>query len=376
MHVAERLEQARAVIATVVQPIVDRVPAADYLAAEDWRTMFRALKPLGYLGSTIPEALGGAGLSYVVYGRLLEELARGPLLLGEVVPPRTINYLGSAAQKARWLPGLFSGALVSTAAITEPQAGSDLRNLQCTAREVAGGFVVNGRKKYIKLGGVSDMMTVLVNTGMSPDGKKLTSRLVLERAQSPWQAIELDAVGLDRISYAELVFEDVFVPAENMLGAAGQGAEQFNRGIEASRAFIGIQSVGLAQRALDLAIAFTTKRHAFGRALAGFQAIQTQLANAATELEAARALCLHALAELDGGTRAPKLVAMAKLFASETAVRVCHAAMDSMGAAGLAREEGVERCWRDCRMLTVIDGASGIQRLIIGREIFGVSAFV
>lgn len=373
---AELVAAARTIVAATVEPQLAALPPGEKLAAEAWRTIYRALRPLGYLGSTIPRELGGGGLSYVNYGMLLEELAAGPLLLGEIVPPRTINYLGSPDQKTRWLPRLLSGDLVSTAAITEPQAGSDLRGLRCTARPVEGGFLVSGRKKWIKLGGVSDLMTLLVRTGEDPHGKPLTSRLVLEREHSPWTAVELPSVGLDAVSYSELVFEDVFVPAENLLGEAGQGAEQFNRGIEASRAFIGIQAVGLARRAVKIAVGFTRERTAFGRPLARFQAIQTALADAVTKLAAARALCLSALAQLDEGGRAPAAVAMAKLFATETAVEVCHVAMDSMGAAGLSREAGVERCWRDARMLTVIDGTSGIQRLIVGRDLFGASAFV
>ncbi len=369
------VEQARAIVAETVQPLVDALPPGGKLDAPAWRTMYRALKPVGYLGSTIPRELGGGGLSYVDYGLVLEELAAGPVLLGEIVPPRTINYLGSEEQKARWLPALFSGDLVTTAAITEPQAGSDLRNLQCMARRVSGGYRVSGQKKWIKLGGVADMMTLLVRTGDDANGRPLTSRLVLERSVSPWQSTELDAVGIEAISFAELSLEDVFVPEENLLGSAGQGAEQFNRGIEASRAFIGIQAAGIARRALDLAVAYVRDRTAFNRPLARFQAIQTQLADAATKLEAARSLCLAALTRLDGGTRAPSAVAMAKLFATETAVEICHLAMDTMGAAGLSRAAGVERCWRDARMLTVIDGTSGIQRLTIGRELLGAPDF-
>jgi alkylation response protein AidB-like acyl-CoA dehydrogenase len=374
-HQLELQERARDAVATVVAPIVDAVPQGAMLSAEHWRTIYRALAPLGYLGSTIPRELGGAGMSYTDYGLLLEALAEGPLVLGEIVPPRTINYLGNAEQKQRWLPRLFSGELVSTAAITEPQAGSDLRGLKTTAVEDGGSFRVNGVKKWIKLGGISDLLTLLVVTGRDTDGKPRTSRLVLEAAQSPWRSRELAAAGIEKISFAELYFDDVRVPAENMLGTPGLGAEQFNRGIEASRAFVGMQSVGIARHALDLATSFVKQRFAFGRPLARFQAVQISLADAATKLEAARLLCLKALAILDTGQRAPGAVSMAKLFATETAVEVCHAAMDSMGAEGLAREAGVERCWRDCRMMTVIDGTSGIQRLVIGRELFGMPAF-
>ena len=367
-------ERARETVARGVAPAVDALPRGEKLSAEQWRGIYRALKPLGYLGSTISRDIGGAGMAYVDYGLLLEALADGPLILGEIVPPRTINYLGTPEQKARWLPQLFSGDLVSTAAITEPQAGSDLRGLKTKAVDEGGHFRVNGVKKWIKLGGVSDLMTLLVVTG-DGEGRPTTSRLVLERKESPWESRELEATGMEAVSFAELRFKDVRVPKENLLGAAGQGAEQFNRGIEASRAFVGLQAVGIARRALGIAIAYAKERFAFGRPLAKFQAIQSGLAEAAAKLEAARLLALRALGSLDAGRRVPGEVAMAKFFATETAVEVCHAAMDSMGAHGLSREAGVERCWRDCRMLTVIDGTTGIQRLIVGRELFGTAAF-
>jgi hypothetical protein len=372
---AELRERARASVARDIAPIVEGLPPGEKLSAEQWRALYRALKPLGYLGSTISPDIGGAGMSYVDYGLLLEALADGPLILGEIVPPRTINYLGTTEQKARWLPRLFSGDLVSTAAITEPQAGSDLRGLKTTAVEEGGGFRVDGVKKWIKLGGVSDLITLLVVSGTGDDGRPRTSRLVLERAESPWESREIEATGMEAISFAELRFKGVRVPKQNLLGAPGQGAEQFNRGIEASRAFVATQSVGIARRALGIALAYAKERVAFGRPLAKFQAIQTALAEAAARLEAARLLALRALASLDAGRRVPGEVAMAKFFATETAVEVCHVAMDCMGAHGLSRAAGVERCWRDCRMLTVIDGTSGIQRLIVGRELLGTAAF-
>jgi len=368
-------ERARETVARDVTPVVDALPRGAKLGAEQWRSIYRALMPLGYLGSTVSRDSGGAGMSYVDYGLLLEALADGPLILGEIVPPRTINYLGTPEQKARWLPRLFSGELISTAAITEPQAGSDLRGLKTIAVEVGDQFRVDGVKKWIKLGGVSDLMTLLVVSANAGEGKPLTSRLVVERDQSPWKSRELEATGMEAISFAELRFRGVRVPKENLLGAAGLGAEQFNRGIEASRAFVAVQAVGIARHALDKAIAYAKERFAFGRPLAKFQAIQIALADAAAKLDAARLLALRALSSLDAGRRVPAEVAMAKFLATETAVEVCNVAMDCMGAHGLSREAGVERCWRDCRMLTVIDGTSGIQRLIVGRELLGMAAF-
>lgn len=369
-------EQVRDIVSRVVEPIASSIPPNARVSADQLRGIYRALQPTGYLGSTIPEDLGGAGLSYVDYGLLLEALAEGPLFLGEVVPPRTIHYLGSVEQKARWIPRLCSGEWISTAAITEPQAGSDLRGLETTAVSSGGSFRVNGVKKWIKLGGVADFLTLLVVSGREPDGGAKTSRLLLERARSPWRSVELAAVGLEKVSLAELHFEDCDVPGENLLGSPGLGAEQFNRGIESSRAFVGIQAASIARKALDAAVAYAGERHAFGRPISRFQSIQDTLADAATRLDAARLLCLRALALLDSGQRCPREISMAKLYATETAVAVCHAAMDCMGAHGLSREAGVERAWRDCRMLTVIDGTSGIQRLVIGRELLGVPAFV
>jgi alkylation response protein AidB-like acyl-CoA dehydrogenase len=371
----ELVEGVREVVGSVIEPIVSSLPPGKKVIPDQWREMYRALRSFGYLGSTIPREFGGAGLTYMQYGLLLEELARGPILLGEVVPPRTIYYLGSRQQKLTFLPKLFSGDLVSTAAITEPQAGSDLRNLRCVATLNDDGYRVTGKKKWIKLGGDADFMTLMVRAGEQADGKPSISRLLVERSRSPWTARELPSLGLDAVSFAEIEFDNVHVPTENLLGDAGHGADQFNRGIEASRAFIGIQAAGIADRALTIAVAYVKERTAFGRPLARFQAIQTSLADAAAKLAAARAICLEALGQLDSGQRAPLSVARAKLFATETAVEICHLAMDSMGAFGLSREAGVERCWRDCRMLTVIDGTSGIQRLIIGRELLGTAAF-
>jgi len=365
-------EAAAEVVQRVIVPLAASVPPGGKLTAEQMRQALRALRPLGYLGSTLPKDLGGAGHSYVQYGILLEALARGPVLFGEVVPPRTINYLGTEEQKRRWLPKLLSGDWISTAAITEPQAGSDMRGFRTTAVLEGDHYVVNGRKRWLKLGSTADLMTLMV---VDPAGGGL-SRLVVERETSPWEAHDIETVGLKTISLAEITFDGTRVPRENILGQAGAGGEQFHRGIEASRAFIGIQAVGIAGHALDRAIAYAKDRTAFGRPIAKFQAIQIALADAATRLQAARLLCLNALAILDSGRRAPRDVSMAKVFAVDTALAVAQIAMESMGAQGTAAEAEVERCWRDAAMLSAIDGTGGINRLIIGRETLGMPAFL
>lgn len=366
----ELQEAARAVVRDVVVHVVQRIGPDARMSAAELSVFYTALAPLGYLGSTLPVSVGGAGLSYVDYGLLIEALGCSPVVLDEVVPPRTIHALGNDAQKKRWLPSLLSGKRVSAAAITEPQAGSDMRGFTCRAELRGDHYLVSGRKRWIKLGATSDLMTLMV-----VDDAGGLSRLVVERADSPWVSVDIASVGMRTIDITELVLENVRVPRENLLGAAGLGDDQFHRGIESSRALIGIQACGIARHALDIALAYARERKAFGRPIGRFQSVQSALAVAETRLQAARLLCLYALARLDAGQRAPKEVSMAKSFGVETALSACLAAMESMGAWGLAVDAGVERCWRDCAMLTAIDGTANIQKLIIGRELLGMAAF-
>lgn len=367
-------EAARDAIGAVVEPLLAEVGPHGRLDAGQMRRLYRGLAPLGYVGSTIPREAGGAGMSYVEYGLLLEALAPAPFILGEVVPPRSVFYLGDERQKERWLPGLLSGDLISTAAITEPQAGSDLRGMTTTAIAGEGGLRLDGAKKWIKFGGVADLMTVLAITDPAK-GHRAMSRLVVERSQTPWSARELPCVGMRNFSFCEVRFEGLNVPAENMLGAGGDGVEGFYRGIEASRALLGLQAAGIARAAIDIAKVYAGQRTAFGRPLSKFQSVQLSLADVAARVEASRALSIQALQVLDSGRRCGRDASMAKVFATETAVEACAVAMSSMGAFGLSEEAGVERHWRDAKMLTVIDGTSDIQRLIVGREEFGVPAF-
>lgn len=371
----ELQERAREAIDRVVVPVVAEAAPGRTLSADQIKRIYKGLAPLGYLGSTIDPEVGGAGMSYVDYGLLLEAFGPSPIALNEVVPPRLIARVGTPEQKERWLGGLLSGDLLSTAGITEPQAGSDMRAFTCAAVPVDGGYRVTGKKRWIKYGGISDLIT-LFTIETDPDGKRHNTRLVLERDVSPWQSREIPCIGNRLISFVELELDDVFVPAENRIGAQGEAMAGFSRGIESSRPFIGLNAIGVAQHALDIAASYVKDRVAFGRPLAKFQAIQLALAEAATELAAGRLLCLQALWMMDEGQHCPREASMAKVFATEAAVKACNAAMDCMGAMGLAEEAGVERCWRDCRMMTVIDGTTGINKLIVGREMLGQSAFV
>jgi alkylation response protein AidB-like acyl-CoA dehydrogenase len=371
----ELQERARDAVERVIAPAMKDTPKGATLGAAAMRHIHKGLAPLGYLGSTISPDCGGAGMTCVDYGLLLEALGSSPVVLTEIVPPRLIFAVGTDEQKRRWLPPLLSGDWIGTTGITEPQAGSDTRGFATTAVPVAGGYRVTGTKRWILYAAIGDLCTLMT---VEPEraSKDAATRLVVERASSPWTARDIPSVGMRNLSYGEMQFEDVFVPRENVIGKPGEALRGFGNGILSSRGFVGMNAVGIASHALDLARDFTRERVAFGRPIAKFQAIQVALADAASELEAARLLCLHALWRLDHALPANRETSMAKLVATEAAVRACNAAMDAMGAMGLAEEGGVERCWRDVRMLTVIDGTATMQRLIVGRELLGHAAFI
>lgn len=371
----ELQERAREAVTRVVVPIVAEVKDGGILSRDQVSRIYQGLVPTGYVGSTISPDQGGAGLSFLDYGLLLEAFGASPFLLGEVVPPRLIARVGTPEQKKRWLAKLLAGELVATAAITEPQAGSDTRNFTCEGVPGPTSYRITGKKKWIKFGGVADLMALmLVEPGLPPKARH--TRFIVERSVTPWESREIPSVGIRNVSFAELEFKGVDVPIENRISKPGEALQAFGRGIEASRPFIGLTAIGIATHALDLATKYTKDRVAFGRPIAKFQAVQVALADAAMEVAAARLLCLQALWMMDNELHAAREASMSKVLATEASVRACHAAMDVMGAMGLAEEAGVERCWRDCRMLTVIDGTSGINRLIVGREMTGHAAFI
>jgi alkylation response protein AidB-like acyl-CoA dehydrogenase len=367
-------EKADAVLQNEVEPIIAAYGQKKYIDHPTLRQIYKALAPLGYLGSTIPREAGGAGLDHVTYGVLLETLAKANLSLGEMVPPRTMYFLGNPQQQKKFLPDLLSGNIVSTACISEPQAGSDPRGIQTTAVLHGDHYVINGCKAWVFKGSLADMVTVLAITDPEK-GHKGTSRFIVDRRVSAFQVKNYPTVGFRTIPLSELTFKDCKVPKENMLGVPGQGLKRFYKAMEASRALIGIQAVGLAQAALDIAVAYSRKRIQFGKPIGSFQLIQNYLAEAATEVDAARLICYRALAKVDQGLPAAAEAAMAKWYATEVAVKVGSRAIQIMGAYGLTEAAGVEKCLRDAKMLTIQDGTTEIMKLIVGRDLTGLRAF-
>jgi len=343
--------------------------------------IFRKVAPFGYTGGFVSEAWGGGGMNFVSYGILIEEMGRAWGSLGIMVAVHAAATLdlfksGSDEQKRQYLPMLISGELIGSAGITEPDAGSSNREMQTTIQPQADHYIVNGTKTWITNGGVSDLCMVIGYLDKSK-GAAGISRIIVDRKQSPFEARELPKLGFRCCPTAELTFSDCKVPKSNLLGTESATAhEDAMTMLLFPRAMIGLMSTGLAQAAIDVATRYALDRKQFGKPIASFQLVQQMMAEMVIETEAMRLLAYKACDLLTKGQRCFKESSGIKFFASETAVRVCSKAMEILGAYGISEEYPLERYFRDARTLLPPDGTNQIQRLIVGREVFGIPAFI
>jgi alkylation response protein AidB-like acyl-CoA dehydrogenase len=336
--------------------------------------LFGLLVPLGYPGTVIALEDGGAGLDHVSLGIFIEELTPVFGFLAVHVVPRQIAFLATAAQKQRYLPRLVKAQIFGTAAITEPNVGSDAASIGMTARRDGEHYILNGTKAWLNLGDQAELATALVSTDPS-QGSRGLSRLIVELDHGRLGSRILTTLGDRLISFAEVTFKDYRVPVENLLGKEGEGLKMTLKAIQASRASMATHAVGLAQAAIDASIAYAKERRQFGRVIGGFQLIQGMLADMIAETEAARLLAYRVWSMIDRGEECAREASIAKLYATEAAIRVTSKAIQIHGANGLSDRHPVERYFRDARMLTFPDGSSEVHRLLIGRLSLGVDAF-
>ncbi len=352
----------------------------DRIAPYDERHEFpheivRKLGPLGFMGVLVPEEYGGTGLDYVSYALIVEELSRGDASVGITMWAHNslcTNHIASwasPAQKATYLPRLASGAVLGAWGLTEPGSGSDAAAL-CTRAELRDGrWMLNGSKAFITNASVGGIAVVMART--DPDkGSKGISAFVLEKGMPGFSAGRpYRKLGLHASDTAELIFEDALVPAANLIGERGQGFVQAMQVLEGGRIAMAAMAVGIAQAALDQAVKYMKQRTAFGRTLAEFNGLRGMIADIATEVETARLLTWQAAYLKDAGRPAMHAAAMAKLFASETAMKAATKAVQIHGGAGYLAEFPVERIFRDAKLTEIGEGTSEIQRLVIAREI-------
>jgi alkylation response protein AidB-like acyl-CoA dehydrogenase len=337
--------------------------------------IIRQLSGLGLMGMTVPAEYGGTKTDYLSFILALEELSRASPSVCLVVSVHSslfcssILNFGSPAQKDRYLSRAARGEIIGAFSLTEPGAGSDATRLKTRAVKAGGEYVLNGTKSWVSTGSEADAMILIAQTEAAPGVSKL-SAFIVERGFPGFRVARIEEkMGLHSSLTAEIALEDCRVPAENLLGEEGRGAAVALHGLDGSRIGIAAQAVGISQQALELAVGYAKQREAFGKKIAEFQAIQFMIADIATMVEASRLLTHRAADFYDRGLPYSKEAAMAKLFATESANRIAYLALQIHGGYGYSREYAVERIYRDARVMTIYEGTSEIQRLVIAKKL-------
>ena len=339
------------------------------------RDALKQLAGLGAFGVAVPEAQGGAGLDYLALALVLEEIAAGDGGTSTIIsvnncPVCSIGMAyANAAQQEQWLRPLASGDMLGAFALTEPHAGSDASALRTTARRDGDHYVLNGVKQFITSGKHADVTIVMAVTDKDAGKRGISAFWVPTDTPGYIVARVEDKLGQHSSDTAQIVFEDCRIPAANLIGDEGMGYKIALSGLEGGRIGIASQAVGMARAAFDAALLYAKDRQSFDKPLFEHQAVQFRLADMATQLEAARQMVWHAAAMKDAGLPCLKEAAMAKLFASEAAERVCSAAIQTLGGYGYMKDFPLERIWRDVRVCQIYEGTSDVQRIIIQRAL-------
>lgn len=341
------------------------------------RDVLRQCGELGFLGVIFPESLGGAGLGYVEYVVVVEELSRVDGSIGISVAAHNslcTNHLfvcGSDAQRRRYLPKLTSGEWIGAWSLTEPTAGSDAAGTRTTATLDGDHWVLNGSKTFTTHGSVGDVAVVFAVT--DPEmGKRGISAFVVERGTPGFRAGKKEnKMGLRASDTAEVVMEDCRIPAENLVGRRGQGFIDAMTILDGGRISIAALALGMARGAYDAAIRYSCQRQQFGKKIHEFQGIQFKIADMATRIDAASLLTYRAAWMKDHGLKTTVESSMAKLFASEIGVQVADAALQVFGGYGYVKDFPAEKYYRDMKLCTIGEGTSEIQRIVIARELLG-----
>ncbi len=339
----------------------------------------KKLGGLGFLGVVIDPEYGGAGLDYVSYALIVEELNRGDASVGitmwahNSLGANHIAMHGSKAQKEKYLPRLASGEVLAAWGLTEPGSGSDAAALRTRADERDGGFVLNGEKAFITNGSVGGVAVVMART--DPDhGAKGISAFILEKGMPGFSAGKpYRKLGLHASDTAPLIFEDARVPMDHLIGQRGRGFVQAMQVLEGGRIAMAAMAVGIGQAAVDQAVKYMHQRSVFGKTLAELNGLQGMIAEMATDVETGRLLTLRAAWLKDQGRPAMHAAAMAKLFSSEAAMKAATRAVQIHGGAGYITEFPVERIFRDAKLTEIGEGTSEVQRMVIAREILQLS---
>ncbi|MBX6352074.1 MAG: acyl-CoA dehydrogenase [Thermoflavifilum sp.] len=355
----------------VIQPRAAEIDEKD----EFPRDIIRKMGELGIMGLPIPEEWGGVGADFVSYISAIEEISYASAAVGVILAVHTsvgtfpILYFGTEEQKRRYLPKLASGEWLGAFALTEPGAGSDAASIRTRAVRDGDHYVLNGSKVFITNGGEADVYCVFAVTDPGRGSRGITAFLV-ERDTPGFRVGKKERkMGLNGSATCELLFEDARVPVENRLGQENEGFSIAMRLLDGGRIGIGAQALGIARAALDAANEYVRQRRQFGQALIDFQGVQFMLADMATQVQAARWLVYHAATLRAKGQRCTQEASMAKLFATDTAMKVATDAVQLFGGYGYIKDYPVERYMRDAKVTQIYEGTNQIQRIVIARQL-------
>jgi alkylation response protein AidB-like acyl-CoA dehydrogenase len=391
----ELLDLTRELADKELRPQVDAAERESRFPRETFAVLGRA----GLLGLPYPERWGGGGQPYEVYLQVVEELSRAWLAVGLGVSVHTLTCLplavyGTDEQRDRWLPEMLGGELLGAYCLSEPQSGSDAAALATTAvpvkegaakgegalkgeGEVAGGYRIDGVKAWISHAGAADFYTVFARTSGRPEGRDRArgiSCLHVPAGTSGVRAAPAEhKMGMRASVTAQMIFDGAWVPAGNLLGAEGRGFSIALTALDSGRLGIAACATGLAQAALDLAVGYAQERNQFGKPIIEFEGVSFMLADMACAVEASRALYLAAARRKDAGQEFGPQAAMAKLLASDTAMRVTTDAVQILGGYGYVEDFPAERYLREAKVLQIVEGTNQIQRLVIARSLVGQS---
>ncbi|MEV7303855.1 acyl-CoA dehydrogenase family protein [Streptomyces clavifer] len=381
LELSEEQEAARQLAEDfVAREITPHAVAWDRAESVD-KSIVKKLGDLGFLGLTVPEEYGGSGGDHLAYCLVTEELGRGDSSVRGIVSvslglvAKTIASWGSEEQKRQWLPGLTAGEVVGCFGLTEPGTGSDAGNLTTKAVRDGDHYVINGSKMFITNGTWADVVLLFARTGDAPGHRGVSAFLVPADSPGLTRRTIHGKLGLRGQATAELVLEDVRVPAATLLGPEGKGFSIAMSALAKGRMSVAAGCVGIAQAALDAAVRYAGEREQFGKSIASYQLVQELISDISVDVDAARMLTWRVADLVDRGKDFATAASTAKLFASEAAVRAANNALQVFGGYGYIDEYPVGKLVRDARVMTLYEGTSQIQKLIIGRALTGVSAF-
>ncbi|QJB33919.1 acyl-CoA dehydrogenase family protein [Chitinophaga oryzae] len=337
-------------------------------------TLFKQLGGLGLMGVLVPQEYGGSGMGYLEYVTVVSEIARFCGAIGLSVAAHNslctghILQFGNEEQKKKYLPKLATAEWIGAWGLTEPNTGSDAMNMKCVAKKDGDHWVLNGTKCWITHGKSCDVAVVIARTGDVRDSHGMTAFVVEKGTPGFSGGKKENKLGMRASETAEMIFDNCRIPAENMLGAEGDGFIQSMKVLDGGRISIAALSLGIAMGARDAAVKYAKERHQFDQPIASFQGVSFKLADMATEIEAATLLTLQAADMKNRGVKMTKEAAMAKYYASEVAVRVANDAVQIFGGYGYTKDFPVEKFYRDAKLCTIGEGTSEIQKIVIARE--------